>query len=397
MKRVTVLTALLALLEVGYAQEVTLDELITNAKEPQRFEKILEEKQMSLHKKSLADTALAPLTLNHSISKVNGFGNSNFEYDIGFSKELSLGDAQELERQQSHLSTEASILEERRKIIGFKNELRNLYHQYCLDLEYLNSFEEGYEQITTLYAKKERAYRLDEIAKTELLQLEFEQRALRVELESIKKKIANEKAQMLSLSSVEDAPFSCQDIYPLRSSVEVESRAFGLTQEAKEKRLASTHIGLKRYSKKLDTIEVSTMYTKELDRDLYSVGVSIPLNFTSNRYENEKASLLHKSSAIELRNEEILAQKSYEIKVLSERLSRVYEAIVAKQENIEYYRSSILPLMKKSYLYGESSVMEYLLSRKKLYTLQQRLLEEKKNYYEILFKLYNIGEIEENI
>ena len=135
MKRVTVLTALLVLLEVGYAQEVTLDELISNAKEPQRFEKILEEEQMSLNKKSLADTALAPLTLNHSLSRANGLNRSGFEYDIGFSKELSLGNAQELERQQSHLSTEASILEERRKIIAFKNELRNLYHQYCLDLE----------------------------------------------------------------------------------------------------------------------------------------------------------------------------------------------------------------------------------------------------------------------
>ena len=393
MKRVAIV---ISLLEMGYAQEITLNELITNAKEPQRFEQILEEEQLSMDKKSLANTALAPLTLNHSLSRANGVDRSGFEYDIGFSKEFSLGNVQELERQQSHLSTEASILEERRKIIAFKNELRNLYHQYCLDLEYLNSFEEGYEQITTLYAKKEKAYRLDEIAKTELLQLEFEKKALKVDLESIRQKIANEKAQMLSLSSVEDAPFSCQDIYPLTSSVEVESRAFGLTQEAKEKRLASTHVGLKRYSKKLDMIELSTMYTKELDRSLYTIGVSIPLNFSSNKYENEKASLLHKSSEIELRNEEVLAQKQYEIKVLSERLSRVYETIVAKQENINYYKSSILPLMKKSYLYGESSVMEYLLSRKKLYALEQTLLEEKKTYYETLFKLYSIGEIEEN-
>ena len=379
-----------------YAQEITLNELIENAKEPQRFEKILEEEQLSMDKKSLADTALAPLSLNHSLSRAKGLDRSGFEYEIGFSKQLKLGNTQALEREQSHLSSEASLLEERRKIIGFKNELRNLYHQYCLDLAYLSSFEEGYEQITTLYAKKERAYRLDEIAKTELLQLEFEQRALKVELDSIRQKIENEKAQMLSLSSVGDASFSCQDIYPLMSHVEVESQSFLLTQEAKDKRLESTHLGLKRYSKKLDMIEISTMYTKELDRNLYTIGVSIPLNFTSNRYENEKASLLHKSSAIELRNEEILAEKRYELKVLSERLSRVYEEVMAKRENINYYKSSILPLMKKSYLYGESSVMEYLLSRKKLYALEQTLLEQKKAYYGTLFKLYSIGEIEEN-
>ncbi len=394
MRKITILTALL--LELGYAQELTLNELVNNAKEPQRFEKILEAEQLSMEKKSLADTALAPLTLNHSISQVNGLGNLNFEYDIGFSKELSVSNAQELAQEQRHLSVEASVLEERRKIIAFKNELRNLYHQYCLDLDYVSSFEEGYEQINELYAKKEKAYRLDEIAKTELLQLEFEQKALELELTNLRKKVANEKAQMLSLSNVDDAPFSCQDIYPLSHSVAIESKAFSLSQEAKEKRLQSTHVGLKRYSNKLDTIELSSAYTKELDRNLYTVGVSIPLNFSSSKNENEKASLLHKSSAIELRNEELLAQKNYEIKVLSERLSRLYEEILAKRENIEYYQNSILPLMKKSYLYGESSVMEYLLSRKKLYTLEQRLLEEKKNYYETLFKLYSVGEIEES-
>lgn len=137
-------------------------------------------------------------------------------------------------------------------------------------------------------------------------------------------------------------------------------------------------------------------YTKELETDIYTIGVSIPLNFSSNKSEHERASLMHQSSAISLQNEQQMADKKYRVRELEAKLSRDFQNIEAQKENINHYANSLLPLMKKSYDYGESSVIEYLLSQQKLTSLEQELLEEKKAYYATLFQLYSMSETKDN-
>jgi outer membrane protein TolC len=133
-------------------------------------------------------------------------------------------------------------------------------------------------------------------------------------------------------------------------------------------------------------------YAKELETDIYTIGVSIPLNFSSNKSEYERASLMHQSSAISLQNEQAMANKKYQVRALEAGLSRDFQSIEAQEQNIHHYANSLLPLMKKSYDYGESSVIEYLLSQQKLHTLQQELLEKQKGYYQTLFQLYSMSE-----
>jgi len=48
---------------------------------------------------------------------------------------------------------------------------------------------------------------------------------------------------------------------------------------------------------------------RELDSDIFTVGVSIPLNFTSDAPKYAKASLKYKSPALELEHERKLTQK----------------------------------------------------------------------------------------
>jgi len=383
----------LMLLQSSIASVVNLDDILQNAKQPNLLSQAISQEGLALESKNLADTQSDPLIFNQSLSRANSKGISGYEHEVSFSKEFKLGNIQSLEQKQNRLNNEAYSLEQEKYIIGFDNRIKNLYHQYCLDGTFVNSFQETYDGFSALYDKKQRAYEQDEIAKTELLQLEFERNRLEIELQRLNQKHQNAKMQLLSLTTLNsNDALSCQDIYPIVADVNLGADAFKLSEQAYEKRIESTQVGLKRYSKKLESLEVSMGYTNELETNIYTIGVSIPLNLSSKKSEYERATLMHQSSALTLQNEQQMANKQYQAKKLESSLNLIFQNIEAQRENINYYENNLLPLMKKSYDYGESSVLEYLLSQQKLHTLQQALLEKQKGYYSTLFKLYSMSE-----
>ncbi|CAA6803037.1 MAG: Unknown protein [uncultured Sulfurovum sp.] len=379
-----------------HSQALTLNDILENSEQKELITKAITQEGLALESKNLADTETDPLTFNQSLARANSIGISGYEHEISVSKEFKLGDIQNLEQKQNRLNNEAHLLEQEKHLISFDNRLKNLYHQYCLDVVFVSSYQEAYNQFTILYAKKEKAFKHDEIAKTELLQLKFELNRLEMELENLQRKQQSAKTLLLSLTSLNSAePLSCQDTYPIVQELHLENNAFQLSQEAHDKRIQSTQAGLDRYTKKLESVEVSMGYAKELETDIYKIGVSIPLNFSSNKSEYERASLMHQSSAISLQNEQQIANKQYQVRELASRLSQNFQNIEAQKQNINHYTNNLLPLIKKSYNYGESSVIEYLSSQQKLYTLQQELLEKQKGYYVTLFQLYSLSEIKE--
>lgn len=373
---------------------VTLDEVLESAAQKNLMNQAIEKEGFALESKNLANTQTAPLTFNQSLSRANSVGISGYEHEVSLSKEFKLGNVQALEQKQNRLNNEAHLMEQKKYLVNVDNYLKNLYHQYCLDRKYVENSEESYETFLMLYRKKERAFKHDEIAKTELLQIEFEKNRLNTTLENSKRKEKSSKQQVLSLTTFDGSEgLSCQDIYPIVEEVVLGTEVFRLSQQAYEKRLKSTQTGLGRYNKNIESIEVSMGYTKELETDIYTLGVSVPLNFSSKKSEHERAALMHESSALTLQNEQQLTDKKYQIEVLKSRLYGDFKSIKAQEKDISYYLNEILPLMKKSYDYAESSVLEYLLSQHKLHTLQQELLEKQKAYYSTLFQLYSISEI----
>jgi outer membrane protein TolC len=271
--------------------------------------------------------------------------------------------------------------------------MKSAYHHYCLNKIYSGEFQDRYERISLLYQKKQRAYEEGEIAKTELLQIELEKRTLENQLENFMEQVNDEKEALLSLTSFQNRDnISCRDIYPLKADFNEGKDAFGLTQEAYEKRMHSTQASLKRYSQKIESVEISTGYLRETERDVYTVGISIPLNFTTHKSEYERASLMHQSSSLTLQNEQVKMEKNHEIAKLKSKLRRAYQAIMTQKENIDSFKANLLPLMKKSYDYGESTVVEYLLSQQQLSQKETELLAKKQGYYETLFTLYTISE-----
>jgi len=390
LKRVIVIASLSTLL---ISSTVTLDDIIANAKPPKIIEEKITQERLSLESESLSSSLPEPISVEGAIGRKDGVDDSGFEYDIGFSREILVGDSQRLRREESRLNYEADLLEQQLEILGIENWLKDLYHQQCLDSAYVANSQEAYQIFSELYDKKQVAFRQGEISKTELLQIELERDRLQIELDSSIRGERLSKELLLSLTELpRDSSLSCVDIYPIRAEIDLAEDGFKISKEAYSRRVDGINIGLKRYNQKIDRLELVGGYTRELDSDIFTVGVSIPLNFTSDAPKYAKASLKYKSQALELEHEQKINQKSFEVRELYQKLKQDALMVEAKRRNIQDYRDRLLPMVKKSYEYGESSVIEYLLSQQRLYSMEKELLDIKRDYYHRLFKLYTVAE-----
>jgi L,D-peptidoglycan transpeptidase YkuD (ErfK/YbiS/YcfS/YnhG family) len=64
--------------------------------------------------------------------------------------------------------------------------------------------------------------------------------------------------------------------------------------------------------------------------------------------------------------------------------------VVVNHNHID--EKNLLPLLKRSYDLGETSVVEYLLSKQRSKQLKEEIYNTKKAYYTLLFKLYTLSE-----
>ena len=384
---------LLLLIEGVFGGSYTLQSLLQTAGKHNDLSKALDQEALSRKAKSRADTATDPLALYLEGTRAypDG-GTSGNEYAVGGSKTFKLPSIREQELAIAQLSNDADMLEGKKSLLNFRNGLKNLYHQHCLDRQNYRVFKQSYDDFLTLYRKKQKAYDYQEISLKELMQLETEKNRLYAKLMSLDMERSISRETLATLAGVpKEARFSCQDTYPIRSEVTLPNR-FTLTKEAYDKRMLSTKKAVARYSHGFDSLDLSAQYTNELDVERYTIGVNIPLNFGSEKYEQERAAAMYKNSAIEHRYRQVLKEKQSQFIRLRLMLKNEASMIRALQRNYSKYKQKVLPLIRKSYDLGETSVIEYLLSKQKLYQLQEEIYQTKKAYYDTLFRLYSVSE-----
>ena len=389
------LVLFLLLMQAGHASTYTLSKVLKSAAQHNSLSKALQQESLALEAKNRANTASDPLELFGEGTKAYPIaGGSGNEYAVGVAKKFILGNIQDQEQKITRLSNQAYLLEEERNILNFKNGLKNIYHQSCLDSQNYRSFEQSYQEFVKLYNKKQKAYKYQEISKTELMQLEIEKNSLYAQLQEIKMQQNISKQNLFMLSKInytESTKLSCKDMYPIRTHVKL-GNTFQLSKEAYDKRVQSTHEALDRYSNSIDSVSLSAQYTEELDVDKYTVGLSIPLNFTSARSEQERAAAMYQNSAISFKYEQTMTEKKSLLSQLRSQLKGNALMVQTLKSNYQNYKKNLLPLIKKSYDLGETSVIEYLLNRQRSYQLRQEIYATKKAYYHTLFKLYTISE-----
>ena len=388
------------LIQLSQASTLNLTNVLASANNNNTLTKAQAQERLHLEARNLADTSTDPMELYGTGARAYPEGaKSQYEYSVGISKTFSWGDTQKKDQMITRLNNEAYFLDEDKKILNFKNGLKSLYHQHCLDYKNYKSFKQNYQDFAKLYKKKQKAYKYQEISRAELMQLEIEKNRLYAQLQEIQmiQKISKKKLFVLGrINHNNKTLLSCSDIYPIRETVQLKENMFQLSKKAHQKRIESAQVALERHSKALDSISLSVQYDREIDVDRYGVGVSIPLTFTSNKSEQERAAALHKSSVIGLYHEQDMLEKKSMLLELKSRLRSHALMIRSLKKNLSDYKKSLLPLIKKSYDLGESSVIEYLLNRQNYHQLKQELFTTQKAYYHTLFTLYTLSETKDN-
>jgi len=388
------------LMESIFASSLRLENILSSIDSNHPITQKIVQKRLYLRAKNLSDSASDPAELYGTTTKAYPKGlKTQYEYSIGVSKKVPWGDTNRQDEKITQLENEADILDESKSVLSFTNSIKNLYHQHCLDYKNYKTVQKSYSEFIKLYRKKQKAYKYQEISKSEILQLDIEKNRLYSKLQSIKtaQKIAKQRVFILSrIDYRADSYLSCSDMYPIRQRVSIGSDRFNISKKAQQKRLQSTQEALKRDSKAIDYINLSLQYDKEIDIDKYSIGFSIPLNFTSRKAEQKRASDMYKHSTLSAEYAQSMIEKQAIFKSLKSSLKSDALMIKSIQKSIYEYRKNLLPLMKKSYDLGESSVVEYLLSRQQYHQLNQELFDTQKRYYTRLFTLYTLSEIKDN-
>ncbi len=389
----------LLILQTAYASTYTLDKILKYAAQNNTLSEALQQEALALESTNKADTASDPLDLYGVMTKAYPrIGEDGNEYTAGVSKKFLLGSIQKEEQKITRLSNQAALLEKEKGLLNFTNRLKNTYHQHCLDRQNQKSFEQSYREFAKLYKKKEKAYHYDEISKTELMQLKIEKNRLYAQLQErqMRQEISKQNVFMLSkIPYTSSTNLSCEDIYPIKLQVDL-TNTFKLSKKAYQKRIQSTQAALKRHSRKLESVDILAEYNKELDVDKYSVGLSIPLTFTSKKSEYERAAAMYQNSSISLEYEQTMAEKKSLLAQLQSYLRGHALMVKTLKSNYQNYQKNLLPLIKKSYALGETSVIEYLLNRQRSYQLREEIYTTKKAYYNTLFKLYTVSETKDS-
>ncbi len=380
------------------AQNIDLAKIISHVRLHHPNYKAMEAESLALNAKILADYARPASSISLDTTNADpDNGKSEMEYSLGASTIVDLANTRGLELESGDLQNEATLLYKQKELFKFSNEIRNLYHQGCLNKESVKILQTTLDAFNKLYRKKEKAYKFQEISKKELLQLQLEQKLLKQKVTSHRKEYEISKEALLNLISIphkSDTGFECKDLSPIVNTISIDNSPFILSNLAFEKEMESLDKQNKRYSKALEPIELSLHYDDEIDTKKTGIGFSVPLSFTSAKNEQSRVFILHQKEMKKFRHNGWLLEQLAQKKRLEAELKGDFTKINALKENIKIYENTLMPLIEKSFQMGESSVIEYLMGRQKLLEISLELIETKKSYYNKLFNLYTLIETE---
>lgn len=390
------ISMLLVSTSIMIAQPIMIEKILEQTKTQHPLYQAKEQLRLSLEAQSRANYASEPIGVSFAGAQATpDGGDETFEYSVGVSKTFTFGDTRILGLSAERFANEAQLLQKEKALIALNNRIQNLYHQSCLDKKNRLVIEKSLQTYRTLYKKKEKAYKYHEISKKELLQLQMQMRTLQQKAQSSR---ANEKIsqeRLYDLTAInKHHPLSCQDIATLTPAISFDGAPFGYSQRAFQKELSALGQLEKRYNKSIDSIDIGASYDDEIDTKRVGVGFSIPLSFTSEKNEQNHLSIMHQKELKKQQQKNWMLEQVGTKKQLEGELENAYHTIIMIEENHTLYKDTLMPLIEKSFKYGESSSLEYILGRQKLLELSQELIGTKKTYYKTLFTLYTLIETE---
>ncbi len=376
------------------ATTISLQDIEENLQKTHPLHLSFWEQKLSNSAKSKSEYARTPIILSGGLAQANpADGDDEIEYSIGVQKTFLFGNKKNLEI--SNLQNSANELELKKELLVFNNQIKMLYHQSCIEKTKTKSYEKLYKDFEKLYAKKQKAYNYKEISKKELLHLKIEKADLRQKLQGFKADENISKSSLFSTIGLNDskAELFCQDLHPMEFTFNDEKTLFTLSKESLDKQILAAKNSANLYERNFESVDLSLGFDEEIDMKRYGVGILVPLSFTSDANEYKKVSALHRQKALKLKKQNLLLEKNRNYKTLKAKLKKSKNLISLAEQNIKISENELSPLVEKSYQLGESSVILYLLEKRKLWQLHLTLNDYKKTYYKRLFELYTVAEL----
>jgi len=323
---------------------------------------------------------------------------SEQEYSLGLQQKFMNPNVKQNRLKSISYQNDAKVLELKHTFLRLENDVRLLYHLSCLDQKTVKEYHNSYLAFKTLYAKKEKAYSYGEISKKEFLQLHIELDRLKNEYKHYKNEADISRQDLetkLLLVSIEGEELLCTDMYKVTKELSFRQSDTSLKEESLNKKIQSAQSDLKRYDTLFDSFTLMASYEEEIDTNRVTFGLFLPLNFTSSINEEKRAAALYRKSAFEYEKKGLKEQISSEADGLKKTLTQNFEDIEAYTSMLKQYEDELMPLIERGYRLGEDSAIEYLLSQREVWKLKKELIQDYKNYYATLFKLYSVLEIKE--
>lgn len=381
------------------ALEISLDEILQKIEYEHPMARSIKTYELAYASENKAKSSRKALMLstNGAYAKPD-FDQDGYEYGIGIEQSFMHPSVKENISKSARNKSDAEILKLKHDFLLLENKIRLLYHINCLDKKTIKQYQASYISFKTLYTKKKKAYEYGEISKKELLQLQIELDRLKSEYihyANEEKSSYNNLQSKVLLPMFEEKDLSCKDTYSVTEELPLNNINYSMQEESLDKKIQSAENDFNKHNTLFNSFTVSASYNNEIDTEKFTVGLSIPLNFTSSISEESRAAALHKKSALEHERQGLKLKRMYEAELLQKRLLQSFKDIKLVTSMLKRYEDELMPLIEKGYRLGEDSAIEYLLSQREVWTYKKDLIQHHKDYYEMLFKLYSVLEIKD--
>ena len=372
----------------------TLEEILTLHKESSFVKSIGFKRDAQFAKNSLVDSFEAPrVGVKTAYAQENT--QDGFEYAVGFTQTMISPFTSGAKKDFKENLNLALQQETKHELHIMELDITSRYYTACSTkalYEVAQKLQKEQEQ--TLSALQE-AYRIGEISKKQLLFHKFDAVKLQQKILEYQRSYQEEFGELVrSIGVGEIKNLACSDLRPPQSKIFVKD----VLQHGEVKRIeyeksaavAATQI----YDASISDLGYELLYEHELQTERYSFMLSIPLGGLSEQKELLRTQAMSQSSAYKYERDALIYSVTQETKRAQKRLYSLYEEYSLLQNELLPMSKELLELAKYAYNEGEGSLMEYLDATRSFKETNIESLELQKRYYEELFELYKVTDME---
>jgi len=373
------------------ADIISLQDILSHVDKNHPLIKASKEEVMYSDSMAVLKKSMNPMILKTSGVKASqDSGRNGYEYSVFLEKDVLFGTSNSALQSYVSSKKKASSLQQKQVSVQLSNDISYTYHDVCLQKQQLDDYADVAEAFELLHKKRKKAYDFGEISKKDIL-------LLSIELKNIKQKQKNLQSdyqQSLELLRKKaylinnDEPL-CKDLKTIKQwdSITLEN---SFEMKAIESSIDASNSLFQRYSKGYSPIGLFAGFDKELNTQRISVGLSIPLNFSSNKQESKRRAALSQKNILLSTYAQLKNSRKKDAEILRQKLDQGYMNIKSNEEILRLYTQELIPLVERGYQMGETSLLEYLLAKREMWKTKQDLSEQKKSYYASLFKFFNL-------